>query len=140
MQNLGPYIVGAAFWLFLGVCAVAGIVADYKRRHIGIEVVRAAIEKGQALDPALIERLTSSPQDREQRLDPTLLKLGGVITLAAGIGLCPVAWLVGQAFPVVIYPVLGLGILAVCVGIGLLIGAGIVARAGQSGGAPSASP
>jgi hypothetical protein len=51
-----------------------------------------------------------------------------------------VAWLVGQAFPVVIYPVLGLGILAVCVGIGLLIGAGIVARAGQSGGAPSASP
>jgi hypothetical protein len=129
MQNLGPYLAGAAFWLFLGVCAVAGIVADYKRRRIGVEIVRAAIERGQPLDAALIEKLTASPHDKQQVVEPMLLRLGGVITIACGIGLCPLAYLVGVAFPIVIYPGLGLAALAVCVGIGLLLGAGVVANA-----------
>jgi hypothetical protein len=129
MQTLGPYLVGVAFWLFLGVCAVAGIVADYKRRRMGVEVVRTAIEKGTPLDPALIEQLTSTPSKPDQGLDPTLLKLGGIITIASGIGLCPGAWLVSHAYPPVLYPTLGLAILAICVGGGLLVGAGVVSRA-----------
>jgi hypothetical protein len=140
MQNWGPYITGAAFWLFVGVCAVLGIAVDYKRRRVGMDVVRAAIEKGQQLDPALIEKLTSSQHGRDEPVDPTLLKLGGVITLATGIGLCPVAWLVGIAYPVVTYPLLGLGVLAIFVGIGLLIGGRIVARAAERRGTPSVTP
>jgi hypothetical protein len=131
MQNLGPYIAGAAFWLFLGACSVAGIVTDYKRRRIGVDIVRAAIERGQPLDAALIEKLTASPHNEDQGLDPVLLRLGGVITIASGIGLCPLAYLAGVAFPIVIYPGLGLAALAVCVGVGLLIGGRLVASAQQ---------
>jgi hypothetical protein len=131
VQNLGAYLLGAAFWLFLGACAVAGIVTDYKRRRLGVEVVRAAIEKGHQLDAALIEKLTASPHDREQRIEPMHLKLGGVITIATGIGLAPVSYLVGTVFPVAFYPILGLAVLAVCVGVGLLIGAQVVARASE---------
>jgi hypothetical protein len=140
MQNLGPFITGAAFWLFIGACAVAGIIADYKRRRLGIEVVRAAIEKGMALDPALIEKLTSREHGEDSKVDSTDLKLGGVITLAAGVGLCPVAWLLSQFMPVLFYPTLGLGVLAIFVAIGLLIGAGIVARAAERAEARASRP
>ncbi len=129
MNNLGAYLLGAAFWLFLGACAIAGIVADYKRRRLGIEVVRSAIEKGQSLDPALIERLTSTPHDRPQNIDPLHLKLGGVITIAAGIGLCPLSVWIGALYPQAVKPALGVAVLAICVGIGLLLGARVVARA-----------
>ena len=47
MQYIGPYLVGAAFWIFIGAVAIAGMITDYKRRRGGIEVLRLAIEKGQ---------------------------------------------------------------------------------------------
>lgn len=128
MNNLGPYLVGVAFWLFLGACAVAGIVTDYKRRRLGIEVLRSAIEKGHQLDPALIEKLTFAPHDREQTIDPVHLKLGGVITIAVGIGLCPLSVLVGKVYPILVDLGLGVAVLAIIVGIGLLVGSRVVAR------------
>jgi len=73
MSSLGPYLVGVAFWIFVGVVAVAGIVADYKRRRGNVDVIRMAIDKGQQLDPALIEKLTSGEQ-RDQRIDPVHMK------------------------------------------------------------------
>jgi hypothetical protein len=131
MQNFGAYLAGTAFWLFLGACAIAGIVADYKRRRLGMEVLRAAIEKGQQLDPVLIDKLTSSPQERSAGLEPMYLKLGGIITIAAGIGLYPLGYLVGKVYAPAYYPILGLGVLAICVGVGLLVAARVLARAEQ---------
>jgi uncharacterized iron-regulated membrane protein len=46
MSNMGSYLLGIAFWIFVGAVSVAGIVADYKRRRFGIEVLRMAIDKG----------------------------------------------------------------------------------------------
>jgi hypothetical protein len=37
--------VRAAFWIFIGAVAIAGMVTDYKRRRGGIDVLRLAIEK-----------------------------------------------------------------------------------------------
>jgi len=56
MQYLGPYLVGAAFWISIAAVAIAGMITDYKRRRGGIEVLRLAIEKGQQLDPAVVEK------------------------------------------------------------------------------------
>jgi hypothetical protein len=53
MTGIGPYLVGVAFWIFIGAVAVAGIVTDYKRRRGSVDVIRMAIEKGQQLDPSL---------------------------------------------------------------------------------------
>jgi Domain of unknown function (DUF6249) len=126
MQNSGPYLVGAVFWLFIGAVAIAGIVSDYKRRRGGIEVLRLAIEKGQHLDPALIEKLTGDQHG--EPIEPVHVKLGGVITMAAGVGICLLAFFVSRVAPVALYPILGGGVLVLCVGVGLLIGARVLAE------------
>ena len=41
----GAFYFGIAFWLFMAVAAVAGIVADYKKRQLELEPLRAAIER-----------------------------------------------------------------------------------------------
>jgi hypothetical protein len=122
MQNLGPYLVGVAFWVFIGAVSIAGMITDYKRRRGGIEVLRLAIEKGQSLDPALVEKLTSY-EPRGEPVDPNDLLLGGIITLAAGVGVGLLSLFVGRVWPVALYPTLGAGVLVICVGAGLLIGA-----------------
>jgi len=128
MQNLGPYLVGAAFWIFIGGVAIAGMITDYKRRRGGIEVLRLAIEKGQQLDPALVEKLTSHEQPGKG-VDPLDLKLGGIITIAGGVGICLLSFFVSRIAPIALYPVLGGGVVVICVGVGLLIGARVVAEA-----------
>jgi Domain of unknown function (DUF6249) len=113
---------GLAFWVFMTVAAVAGIIAEYKKRQLELEPLRAAIERGQQLDPAIIERLMQREQ-REQEVNPLYLRVGGIITIAAGIGLGALAWFVSQVMERSFYPILGAGVLAICVGIGLAIAA-----------------
>jgi hypothetical protein len=130
MSSLGPYLVGVAFWIFVGVVAVAGIIADYKRRSGNVDVIRAAIDKGQQLDPALIEKLTSSEQ-RNQRIDPVQMKFAAIITIASGIGLCLLALFLTGLSPLAFYPTFGVGLVTICVGIGLRIGSKMLAEARQ---------
>jgi hypothetical protein len=128
MTGIGPYLVGVAFWIFIGAAAVAGIVTDYKRRRGSVDVIRAAIDKGQQLDPALIEKLTSHER-RDERIEPVHVKLGGVITLAAGVGICLLSFFISRIAPIALYPILGGGVLVICVGVGLLIGARVLTDA-----------
>jgi Domain of unknown function (DUF6249) len=128
MSGIGPYLVGAAFWIFIGAVAVAGIVTDYKRRRGSVDVIRIAIEKGQQLDPALIEKLTSNEQ-RTERIDPLQLKLSGIITIASGIGICLAACFMVGISALAFYPIFGLGLVAICVGVGLRIGSKVLAEA-----------
>jgi hypothetical protein len=128
MNGIGPYLAGAAFWIFIGAVAVAAIITDYKRRRGGIEVLRAAIDKGQQLDSAVIEKLTSSER-RDERIEPVQVKLGGIVTMAAGVGICLLSFFISRIAPVALYPILGSGVLVICVGVGLLIGARTLAEA-----------
>ncbi|MGC1522956.1 MAG: DUF6249 domain-containing protein [Steroidobacteraceae bacterium] len=128
MNGIGPYLAGAAFWIFIGAVAVAAIITDYKRRRGGIEVLRAAIDKGQQLDTAVIEKLTSTAR-RDERIEPVHVKLGGIITLAAGVGICLLSFFISRIAFVALYPILGCGVLVICVGVGLLIGARTLADA-----------
>ena len=128
MAGMGPYLVGVAFWIFIGAVAVAGIVTDYKRRRSGVDVIRTAIEKGQQLDPALIEKLTSSEQ-RAGRIDHLHMKLASIITIASGIGICLFACFMNGVAPWAFYPIFGAGLVAVCVGIGLRIASKVLAEA-----------
>jgi hypothetical protein len=57
MQHIGFALVGLGFCIFLSVSAVAGIVADYKKRYLELEPLRAAIERGQQLDPSVLQLL-----------------------------------------------------------------------------------
>jgi len=128
MESFGPYLVGVAFWIFVGAVSIAGIVSDYKRRRGSVDVLRMAIEKGQQLDPALIEKLTANDH-RDERINPLHVKLGGIITLAAGVGICLLSFFIGHIAPIALYPILGGGVVALCVGAGLVIGANMLAEA-----------
>jgi hypothetical protein len=139
MQNIGPYLVGAAFWIFIGAAAVAGIITDYKRRRVVVDVLRMAIEKGQQLDPAIIEKLTSHQQSSE-RIEPIQIKLGGIITVASGVGICLLACFLTAVAPVALFPILGGGVLVICVGVGLLIGAKALSEARERERSRDAAP
>lgn len=137
MQHFGPFAVAIAVFVFLAIASVAGIIGDYKKRQIALEPLRAAIERGQQLDPAVIERLMA-PEPRDAALNPLHLKVGGIITIAAGIGVAILAFFLAQIEAQALYPVLGIGLVAVCVGVGLMIAAGVIARQDRDGGTRSA--
>jgi hypothetical protein len=130
---MGPFAVAIAFWAFVAIAAVAGIVADYKKREAALAPLRLAIERGQQLDPALVERLMSP--ERDAGIDPLYLRIGGIITFAAGVGVVILSFILAQVAPVALYPVLGGGVVLVCVAVGLLVAARAVeshrARAGS---------
>ncbi len=126
--SFGPYLLGVAFWMFIGAICVAGIIADYQKRRLNVDLLRSLVEKGQALDPAMVTKLIS-PDALDERTDPTDLKLGGIIITAAGIGVFLMSFFIARLAPVALYPIMAGGIVTICVGIGLLIGAKVVADA-----------
>jgi hypothetical protein len=115
--------VAIAFWIFVGVTAVAGMIQDYRKRQLALEPLRIAIEHGQQLDPEIITRLLGR-EERQETLDPQDLKTGGIITCASGVGVGLASVFVAQVFPPYHWLVLGVAVLALCVGVGLMIAAG----------------
>ncbi len=94
------------------------------------------MEHGAQIDAVLLDRLLSHQKHadaQEQAVDPRLLKIGGIITIAAGIGLLPLGLFIRQVHELAVYPIMGIGVLAICVGIGLLISARVMAREPASG-------
>jgi hypothetical protein len=128
---LASAIVAVAFWLFLAVTALAGMQYDLRKRQLAMESLRAAIERGQPLEPAVVEKILaqqSAPDgDSPQDLQP-YMQIGGIITIAGGIGVLIAAFVVGLQFPVAKLPMLGASALAVCIGVGLLLAAKAIGR------------
>lgn len=121
-----------AFWMFLATVAVAGIIYDYRRRRLGMEALRVAVEHGQHLEPGTLERLLAQQRDRElprqsEDLRP-YLHIGAVITIAAGIGVLIAGLWIGVDYPAFRFPILGLAAIAICVGIGLRISVRVLQR------------
>jgi hypothetical protein len=131
-MHVGPFGVAIAFWIFVTVAAVAGIVSDYKKRRLMLEPLRTAIERGQQLDPSVVERLMAPEPDTG--LNPLYLRVGGIVTASAGVGVAILAFLLNQVEPVAFYPTLGGGIVALCVGAGLIISARAAEQQRAGGG------
>ena len=131
---MSAHLVPIAFLVFVTVCAVAGIVTDYKKRKAALEPLRAAIERGQQLDPALVDRLMAP--EKSSGLAPISLMVGGIIACAAGIGVVILSVFIAQVERSALYPIMGAGIVAVCVGIGLFIASRAIEqyRLRQAGG------
>ena len=122
MNHIGITLVSIAFWVFVAIVSVAGIIQDYRKRQLALEPLKAAIEHGQQLSPEMLAKLIGR-DDHEGQLDPKLLRVGGIITCASGIGVALLAAFVALVFPPYHWIVLGLGILAICVGVGLTVAA-----------------
>lgn len=125
-MEFGPFAVAIAFWVFVAIATVAGIVAEYKKRQLSLEPLRAAIEKGQQLDPSIVERLMAPP--KEAGINPLALWVSGVIVISVGVGVGLLAFVLEHVATEAFWPVLGGGIVALCVGTGLVVAARIVEK------------
>ena len=56
-------------------------------------------------------------------MSPTPLRVGGIITVSAGVGVVILAFLLQQVAAEAFWPVLGGGIVTLCVGGGLMVAA-----------------
>jgi hypothetical protein len=137
-MHLGPFLVGIALFVFLAVATVAGVVGEYKKRQLAYQALRAALERGQSLDPAVVDRLMA-PEPRPESINPLHLRIGGIMTIASGIGVAGLSFFdPGSLGAVGHLPLLGLGGVALCVGVGLLIAAAVAERALPKSAPPSA--
>lgn len=120
------HLVPIAFLIFITVCAVTAIITDYKKRKTALEALRAAIERGQQLDPALVDRLMAP--EKSSGLAPMGLMVGGIIACAGGVGVVILSVFISQVEHEALYPVMGAGIVGLCVGIGLIVASRSVER------------
>jgi len=139
LNSLAGAIVAVAFWAFLTVSAVAGMKYDFRKRQLAMDSLRAAIERGQPLEPGVVEKLLARQREPEGSHPADLaphLELAGIITLAGGVGVSIAAFVIGQQFPIAKLPMLGAGVVALCIGVGLLLSAGAVGRHRPGSGSP----
>ena len=132
MNHIGITVVVVTFLVWLAIVAVAGIISDYRRRRLELEPLRVAVERGQHLDPAIVERLMRGTRPEEASkpdLDPVQLRIGGIVTVASGIGVGLLSFFIKVIAPIALYPILGSGVLVVCVGVGLLLSARVAEKA-----------
>ncbi len=122
----------AAFWLFVAVCVAAGAAQSISRNREAQKTIRQAIDKGQTLDPALLEKLMQgsrpAPTGPQTRFG---FIAGGIAMLSIGAGLAMLGWFITMGTSEPIYPLFGVGALVGMIGVGLLI---VAALAGKQGG------
>ena len=126
-MEIGAGLGALAFWGFLAAVVVAGVWYDLRRRQAQQETLREIVRRGDALDPAMIDRLLAHRGDGGQETARDL-KIAAVITLSVAPGLV----LLGLVLAAVADPIL-LPILAAVAGlvgfiaIGLFVAARIAA-------------
>ena len=130
-------VVTISFFLFITAAAVMGIIYDFRKRQLQVDALKIAVEHGERLDPVLMERLIAQHKGHpgsDPRLLPHYVQLGGIITTATGIGIALFSFFLGQIAPKALYPVLGAGVIVICVGLGLIAGARVMKRSGAFAG------
>ena len=110
---------------------IGGMIVGSRLRRAALQVIQSAVEKGERLDPAVIEQIISPPRPAR----PASAKLGpmpGIMTIALGIGVSLLAATVNWGQPDKILHTLGSGLILICLGVGLLICDRVLKSRGES--------
>lgn len=121
-----PYLVAP---IALATAFIVGLamILPFLRRREAQKTLRAAIEKGQTLDPEVVDRILGPrPGPDTAGRD---LKTGGVVTLFVGLGLAAMGWLIslGEPSSNAFFALAGTGAMVGLIGLGLIV-AGRLAR------------
>lgn len=122
MEHGGITAVAIVFWIFVGVVSVGGMILDYRKRKLALESIQLVIERGQQLSPEVVDQLLAR---NDEKIDPDDLQVGGIITCASGVGVALLSGFAALLFPLQHWVLIGVGvgILGICVGVGLLVAA-----------------
>ena len=94
-----------------------GMAMEIERRRAALDVIKKAIESGQALDPKLANALTG-----QREFDPGTLLFPGIMTMALSIGLSGASFAFGQP------KLLGGAVIMFCLSVGLIVSSKILPR------------
>ena len=139
-MHFGGEIVGVVFWV-----AIFGIVAvqAWGRRAAERErqqTLRSAIERGQQLDPAMLEQILASQTRPQPRGSSYGLLIGGVVVLFAGAGLALLGLFEGAKDPEEFKGVVGSAALIGMIGLGLCVAYALKRRLEANAPQPPALP
>ena len=135
-HDLVAAVGAAAFWAFVAVCVAAGAAQSIFRHRETQRTIRQAIESGQTLDPATLERLLQGNAPAPQPAPQTRFGLitGGIVMLCIGAGLAIMGWFISLDQPGAFHPMLGVGSLVGLIGVGLLVASRFAGRSGADRG------
>lgn len=115
-MSFPPQIMTLIVVLLFALAAIAVIAfAALKARLAALELIQRALDKGERLDPALVERLLGKrPESRGMRMP-------GIMTIALGVGLALSGVFLADADAGNLHERFANGAILVCLGIGLLV-------------------
>ena len=107
------------FWLFILGISVAGVVSSVMRTNAREKTIRAAIEKGVALDPSTLDALRSHAMEEQS---PRFgLTVGSIMTFFVGIGLVLLGFFIHYGEGQIVWPLVGVAGLLWCISAGLFV-------------------
>ncbi len=96
---MGPEIlVPLAFIAFLGAVIITPMWLRERTKQSAHSLISQAIEKGQPLDPHILERLTSAAPQHQQPGQARRTLGSGIVLLALGLGFAVVSALNGEFY------------------------------------------
>jgi hypothetical protein len=119
MSPIATAVAASAFWIFIAVIVVAGVMAGALRHRETQRTIREAIERGQTLDPEVLERLIRS--DKPPPPSRGVVAAGGIILLALGGGMAMIGVFGAQTNPAMLSQGLGVASLLGLLGLALIL-------------------
>ena len=118
-MNVQGSMVGIVFWIAIAVIVFINVWGKRSAERERQQTLRAAIERGQQIDPAMIEKIMAG-QQKPKEMQYGLL-IGGVVVSFAGLGLVLMGWILGGDDGEAIRGLMGSGVLVGMVGVGLFV-------------------
>lgn len=121
---IGNAIAVAATLVAIAGVLIAIIIANQKKHHAKLDLLRAAMERGVALDAALIDKVMH-PNRTESVRRPLPrgqgARLAGILVIAFGVGYAIFALFIAAIAPDARLPMLGVACMLGAIGIGFLV-------------------
>ena len=129
---------GLVFWSAIVLIILIVALRKYFTERERQRTLRVAIERGQPIDPDLLQKIVARPgPDRS----PEGLQAGGFIVIGLGVGLAVMGYFISLGDPTdhdARMPLLGVGMMMACLGGGMLVAARVAMRRKQDAGPPDA--
>lgn len=113
-MELSEHAVGVVFWVVIGVIVVGRFTLKFLRHRETQKTLRLAIEKGDEAAIAQVVHSAHASEKKPPRAEGLLL--GGGIQMAVGLGLVLLSLVVNQPAPMILYPLLAIGVMVFMIG------------------------